>query len=88
MTKRTRPTVGDVVKFKAGAFSWGYQDCDQFLVGEVGYNDYSLLGHEKLGTKGAGMAWVDLEDLEIVREVDDETLDWLEEAKNEEDDDE
>ena len=86
MTNRTRPTIGDVVQFVSddAAFYWGHSTKDKFLVEEVGYNDYSLLGHEKLGTKGYGFAWVDLEDLEIVREVDDETLDWLEEAKEDE----
>lgn len=85
MTKRTKPTVGDVVQFVSddAAFYWGHSTKDKFLVEEVGDNDYSLLGHEKLGTKGYGFAWVYREDLEIVRHVDDETLDWLDEAENE-----
>lgn len=84
LSKRTKPTVGDVVKFKTkeAAKEWWHKESDQFLVEEKLGDEYSLLGHKALGTADSGFAWVDPDDLEIVRKVDDETLDWLEEAKN------
>lgn len=91
MSLRTRPTAGDIVKFKTekAAKHWWHEVHEHFLIEEGSRSGgYSLLGHKEFSNEGSGFAWVSADDLNIVEYVSDRTLKLLDEAMDYEEPDE
>jgi len=89
--RRTRPTSGDIVKFKTKEFAnyWFHEVDERFVVEEGNHRDgYSVLGHKEFCNEGSGFAWVNGNHIEIVEHVSDRTLKLLDEAVDYEEPDE
>lgn len=81
---RTRPIVGDIVKFKTEEFAkhWYHKADEKFVVEEGDADGLSLLGHKEFGNEGSGFAWVSTRHVDIVEYGTDRTLRILDEAMN------
>lgn len=87
--------IGSIVRFKRHGSK---RDTGMYLIdvyaphrveiedGNV-FTEYGILGHEKLGTHGGGLAWIAHDDLELVKYPDADTFAMLNAARDHEEGD-